>query len=415
MDKMTVRDIEVSGKRVLVRVDFNISLDEATGVITDDSRIQATLPTIKYLVDRGAKTILCSHLGQPMGKVVEKLRMTPVAKHLSHLLGQEAKVVGNCIGPDVEKAVKELKNGEVLILENLRFHPEEEGNVDAFAQALSRLADIYVNDAFGISHRTHASTVGITNYLPAVAGLLVENEINTLGGILKNPIHPFAALQKEINTMDGILEDPVHPFAALLGGAKVSDKVGLITHIMDKVDYLLIGGSMAATFLKAKSHETGQSLTEVTMLDIAVNLMEKASRKGVRLLLPTDVIVVDEIGAKAKTVSIKNISVNSRITDIGPQTIRNFSQELKRCQTIFWNGPMGIYEIPRFAKGTISMAKLIAGLDAVTIIGGASTVGIVTEIKLTKRMSFISTGGGALLSYLGGRALPGLQLLLEKN
>jgi len=394
MDKMTVRDIEVSGKRVLVRVDFNVSLDEATGVITDDSRIQATLPTIKYLVDRGAKTILCSHLGQPMGKVVEKLRMAPVAKHLSHLLGQEAKIVGNCIGPDVEKAVEELKNGEVLILENLRFHPEEERNTDAFAQALSRLADIYVNDAFGISHRMHASTVGITNYLPAVAGLLVEKEINTLGGIL---------------------EDPAHPFAALLGGAKISDKVGLITHIMDKVDYLLIGGGMAATFLKAKSYETGQSLTEVTMLDIAFNLMEKASRKGVRLLLPTDVIAVDEIGVKVKTVSIKNISVNSRITDIGPQTIRNFSQELKRCQTIFWNGPMGICEIPRFAKGTISMAKLIASLDAVTIIGGASTVGIVTEIKLTKRMSFISTGGGASLSYLGGRALPGLELLLEKN
>ena len=393
MDKMTVRDIEVNGKRVLVRVDFNVSLDEATGVITDDSRIQATLPTIKYLVDRGAKTILCSHLGQPMGKVVEKLRMAPVAKHLSHLLGQEAKVVGNCIGPDVEKAVEELKNGEVLILENLRFHPEEERNTDAFAQALSRLADIYVNDAFGISHRMHASTVGITNYLPAVAGLLVEKEINTLGGIL---------------------EDPAHPFAALLGGAKISDKVGLITHIMDKVDYLLIGGGMAATFLKAKSYETGQSLTEVTMLDIAFNLMEKASRKGVRLLLPTDVIAVDEIGVKVKTVSIKNISVNSRITDIGPQTIRNFSQELKRCQTIFWNGPMGICEIPRFAKGTISMAKLIASLDAVTIIGGASTVGIVTEIKLTKRMSFISTGGGASLSYLGGRALPGLELLLEK-
>ena len=393
MDKMTVRDIEVNGKRVLVRVDFNVSLDEATGVITDDSRIQATLPTIKYLVNRGAKTILCSHLGQPMGKVVEKLRMAPVAKHLSHLLGQEAKVVGNCIGPDVEKAVEELKNGEVLILENLRFHPEEERNTDAFAQALSRLADIYVNDAFGISHRMHASTVGITYYLPAVAGLLVEKEINTLGGIL---------------------EDPARPFAALLGGAKISDKVGLITHIMDNVDYLLIGGGMAAIFLKAKSYETGQSLTEVTMLDIAFNLMEKASRKGVRLLLPTDVIVVDEIGVKVKTVSIKNISVNSRITDIGPQTISNFSQELKRCQTIFWNGPMGIYEIPRFAKGTISMAKLIASLNAVTIIGGASTVGIVTEIKLAKRMSFISTGGGASLSYLGGRALPGLELLLEK-
>ena len=396
MDKMTVRDVEVSGKRVLVRVDFNVPLDEENMVITDDSRIQATLPTIKYLIERRAKIILCSHLGRPEGKVVEKLRMTFVARRLSQLLGKEVQTIGDFIGPDVEKAVEKLEGGDVLLLENLRFHPAEEGDGDAFAQALSLLADAYVNDAFGVSHRAHASIVGITNYLPAVAGLLVEKELNTLGGILENPAHPFAEL---------------------IGGAKVSDKIGLLENTMSKVDCLLIGGGMAATFLNAKSYETGLSSVETDKLDIAAGLMEKAARNGVRLLLPVDVIVANEISNEAgtKPVFIENIPPHLKIVDIGPQTIENFSRELKKCQTVFWNGPMGMYEIPQFAKGTKSMAGLLASLDATTIIGGGSTAEVVTEMKLADKMSFVSTGGGASLRFLGGKRLPGVEVLLNKK
>ena len=396
MNKMTVRDLEVNGKRALVRVDFNVPLDEESGDITDDSRIQATLPTIKYLIDRGTKTVLCSHLGRPEGKVVEKLRMTPVARRLSQLLRKEVQTTRDCIGPDVEKAVEKLTEGDILLLENLRFHPDEERDSNAFAQALSRLADIYVNDAFGVSHRTHASIVGITNYLPAVAGLLVERELNTLGGILENPAHPFAEL---------------------IGGAKVSDKIGLLENTMSKVDCLLIGGGMAATFLKAKSYETGLSLVETDKLDTAVGLMEKATRNGIRLLLPVDVIVADEISAEAKaeTTFIENIPPASRIVDIGPQTIKNFRKELQRCQTVFWNGPMGVNEIPQFAEGTKSMARLLASLNAATIIGGGSTAEVVIEMKLANNMSFVSTGGGASLRFLGGKTLPGVEALLDKK
>jgi len=396
MDKMTVRDVDVSGKRVLVRVDFNVPLDKETGAITDDSRIQATLPTIRHLVDRGARVILCSHLGRPKGKADEKLRMGVVAQRLSQILGQPVITTQDCIGPEVEKAVAKLKSGDVLLLENVRFHPEEEANDDFFAQALSRLADVYVNDAFGASHRAHASIVGITKYLPAVAGLLVEKEINALGGILKHPAHPFAAL---------------------LGGAKVSDKVGMLENIMDKVDFLLIGGGMAATFLKARSYGTGKSLVEVDTLDTAADLMAKATGNRVRLLLPVDVLVADEISAEAKVkvVSIQNIPPMSSIVDIGPETIKRFSQELTKSKTIFWNGPMGIYEIPRFAEGTKSMARLLASLNATTVIGGGSSAEIVTEMKLADEMSFVSTGGGASLRFLGGRELPGLQALLNKK
>ncbi|MEE8618534.1 MAG: phosphoglycerate kinase [Dehalococcoidales bacterium] len=396
MDKMTVRDMEVNGKRILVRVDFNVPLDEETRAITDDSRIQATLPTIKYLIERGAKTILCSHLGRPEGKVVEELQMTPVAQRLSQLLGNEVQTTVGCIGPDVEKAVEKLSGGDVLLLENLRFHPDEEGDSNAFAQVLAQLADLYVNDAFGVSHRSHASIVSITNYLPAVAGLLVEKELNTLGGILENPAHPFTEL---------------------IGGAKVSDKIGLLENTMSKVDCLLIGGGMVATFLKAKSYETGLSLIEVDKLDTAIGLMEKATRNGVRLLLPVDVLVANEINAetKAKSVFIENIPPDLRIVDIGPQTIENFSRELRRCQTVFWNGPMGIYEIPQFAEGTKSMARLLASLDATTIIGGGSTAEVVTEMKLADKMSFVSTGGGASLRFLGGKKLPGVEVLLNKK
>ena len=394
MNKMTVRDIEVSGKRVLVRVDFNVPLDEETGVITDDSRIQATLPTIKYLIDRGAKVILCSHLGRPKGKVVDKLRLASVGQRLSQILDHQVVVTRDSIGAEVEKAVEKLRDGDVLLLENIRFYPEEEENDASFAQALARLADLYVNDAFSASHRSHASIVGITDYLPAVAGLLVEKELKALGSILTNPAHPFAGL---------------------IGGAKVSDKISLLENILDKVDCLLIGGGMAATLLKAKSYEVGLSVVEVDKLDFAVKLMEEVDKKGVRLLLPVDVVVADGLSAKARTVAIENIPPDLRIVDIGQQTINNFHQELQRCKTIFWNGPMGIYEIPQFAQGTQAMARLLANLDATTITGGDSTAEVIAEMGLANKMTFVSTGGGASLRFLGGGTLPGVEALLNKE
>lgn len=396
MGKMSIRDIEVGGKRILVRVDFNVPLDEKTGVITDDSRIQATLPTIRYLTERGARVILISHLGRPKGKVVNELRLTVVAQRLSQILGQQVGVATNCIGPEVEKSVKSLKSGDVLLLENLRFHPDEETGSASFAQALARLGDIFVNDAFGTSHRAHASISGIANYLPAVAGLLLEKEIKTLGHILENPGHPFGSL---------------------IGGAKVSDKVGMLENIMRKVDSLLIGGSMATAFLKAESFEVGQSLIEADMLDIAIKLMEKANKNGVHLLLPVDVIVADKVSpeAEVRAVSISQIPPHSSIVDIGPQTIKNFSAELRKCKTVFWNGPMGIYEIPQFAKGTQAMAQLLAGLDATTVIGGGSTAEIVLDLGLAGKMTFVSTGGGASLRFLSGETLPGVETLLDKS
>ncbi len=397
MNKMTVRDIEVGGKRVLVRVDFNIPLDKEARIITDDSRIQATLPTIKYLIDQGARVILCSHLGRPRGEVVEKLRLAIVGQRLSQILGHHDVVVTrDCIGSEVKKAIEKLRDGDVLLLENIRFHPEEEENDASFAQALAQLADLYVNDAFGAVHRTHASIVGITDYLPAVAGLLVERELKVLKDILTNPAHPFAGL---------------------IGGAKVSDKISVLENILDKVDCLLIGGDMASTLLKAKSYEVGLSVVEEDKLDFAVKLMEDAAREGVRFLLPVDVVVADGLSAeaKAKTVAIENISPHLRIVDIGRQTIRNFQEELRRCKTIFWNGPMGIYEIPQFAQGTQAMARLLASLDATTAIGGGSTAEIVIEMGLADKMTFVSTGGGASLRFLGSRTLPGVEALLDKR
>ena len=396
MKKKTVRAIEANGKRVLVRVDFNVPLDKATGKITDDTRIRATLPTIRYLIDQGARIILCSHLGRPHGQIIEGLRLTVVAQRLAHILGQQVKVVGDCIGPDVEKAIKELKNGDVLLLENVRFHPEEEKNDASFARALASLADIYVNDAFGASHRSHASVVGIAQYLPSVAGLLLE---------------------KEVKTLSSLLENPAHPFAELAGGAKVSDKIGLLENTVDKVDSILIGGGMAATFLKAKSYEVGSSPVEQDMLGLAARLIEDSAKNRVRLLLPVDVVVTDGRGAEAEgsTVNVENIPSHLRIVDIGPKTIKNFTEELQKCKTIFWNGPMGIYETPRFAQGTRSMAKLLASLDANTIIGGGSTAEVITEMGLVDKVTFISTGGGASLRFMGGQTLPGVEVLPNKE
>ncbi len=394
MNKMTVRDMEVSGKRVLVRIDFNVPLN-AEGKITDDSRIKATLPTIDYLIDAGARVILCSHLGRPDGKADNRLSLSIVGQRLSRILRQPVTVAEDCIGPGVEETVAGLKDGDVLLLENLRFHTEEERGSTAFAHALARLAEVYVNDAFGTCHRTHASIVGITNYLPAVAGLLLEKELNTLGSVL---------------------ESPSHPFCVLLGGAKVSDKVGMLDNIMGKVDYILIGGGMAATFLKAKSYEIGQSLIDDS-LNTATSLMEKTLNNGGELVLPLDVVITDEIspGAQVQNVSISDIPRDKRIVDIGSQTISLFTKKLERCKTVFWNGPMGIYEIPQFAEGTKAMAKIIAGLNATTVVGGGSTAEIVTEMKLADKMTFVSTGGGASLRFLGGKTLPGVEALLDKK
>lgn len=393
---MTVRDIEVNGKRILVRVDFNVPLDEKTGAITDDSRICAALPTIKYLIEREARVILISHLGRPGGKVVDELRLTVVAQRLSRILAQQVGVATDSTGPEVEKSVEALRSGSVLLLENLRFHSDEETGSATFAQALARLGDIFVNDAFGTSHRAHASIAGIARFLPAVAGLLLE---------------------KEIKTLSSILEKPAHPFTALLGGAKVSDKVGMIENIKGKVDCLLIGGGMAATFLKARSYDVGLSAVEEEIVDTAVGLIAKVEQNGARLLLPVDVVVADKISTESRTETVPadNIPGGKKIVDIGPQTIQNYENELRNSKTIFWNGPMGIHEIPRFAVGTRTMATLLAGLDATTIIGGGSTAEVVNEMGLADKMTFVSTGGGASLRFLGGETLPGVEALLDKR
>jgi len=396
MDKLTVRDIDVAGKRVLVRVDFNVPLDEKTGAITDDSRIRASLPTIKYLIEQEARVILASHLGRPDGKVVEGLRMTVVAQRLSQLLSQPVGVTGDCVGAEAEKSVEDLKSGDVLLLENLRFYAAEEMNSPKFARSLAGLADVYVNDAFGTCHRSHASIVGVTKYLPSVAGLLLEKELVTLGGILENPAHPFCAL---------------------FGGAKISDKVAMLENIMGKVDCLLIGGGMAATFLKAKSYEIGRSLFEADRVETAAALMAKAKKNGIHLFLPVDVVVSEEINAKAKgrVVPVDRIAPQLRIADIGPQTIKNFHAELRGCKTVFWNGPMGVYEIPEFAEGTRAMAKVLSGLKATTIVGGGSTAEIVTDLGLDGKMTFVSTGGGASMTFLSGQKLPGVEALLNRG
>ena len=394
MGKMTVEDIEVRDKRVLLRVDFNVPLDEKTGEITDDNRIRASLPTIKYLTEHGAKVILMSHLGRPKGKVVDGLRLGVVARRLSQILGRSAGIAPNCVGPEVERMVANLKSGDILLLENLRFHPGEEAGDVSFAQALARLGDLFVNDAFGVAHRAHASISIITNYLPAVAGFLLKKEIENLGNILENPAHPFASL---------------------LGGAKISDKVSMLQNIMGKVDVVLIGGGMAATFLKAQGYEVGLSLIETEMLNTATVLLKETKKSRVRLLLPVDVIVAKELKDEADigVVAIENVPKDKRIVDMGPQTISNFSQELRSCQTIFWNGPVGIFEIPRFAQGTRELARLLANLGATTVIGGGSTAEAVNEMGLADKMTFVSTGGGASLEFLSGQKLPGVEALSD--
>ncbi|MFA5308679.1 MAG: phosphoglycerate kinase [Dehalococcoidales bacterium] len=396
MNKMTVRDIEVAGKRVLVRVDFNVPLDEKTGAITDDSRIRAAVPTIKYLLERKARVILMSHFGRPKGKVVPSMSLKPTAQRLSEILGKPVGMAADCIGTEVEKAAGALKPGDILMLENLRFHKEEEAGDAGFAKALASLGDVYINDAFGTSHRAHASISGIAQYLPAAAGFLLEKEINTLGGLL---------------------EKPEHPFTALFGGAKVSDKVAVLKNIMGKVDCLLIGGGMAATFLKNEKYEVGKSLVEADSLGVAAELMQEADAKGVKLLLPVDVVITDKIDGSAavQTVAVNRVPPDKMIVDIGPETVSAFKKELEKSKTVFWNGPMGISEIPQFAKGTETLAKLLPQLKAKTIVGGGSTAEVIDALGLADKVTFVSTGGGASLEFLGGDALPGVTALMDKN
>ncbi|MFC1892633.1 phosphoglycerate kinase [Chloroflexota bacterium] len=394
MRKRTIEDIAVAGKRVFLRVDFNVPMDKV-GAISDDSRIKACLPTIQHLIHHNARVIICSHLGRPDGKVVEELRLAPVAMRLSELLGKPVEALKQCIGPEVEDAVDRLKDGNILLLENIRFHPEEEANDPNFAKALSQLADVFVNDAFGTSHRAHASVVGVAKYLPAVSGFLME---------------------KEIEALSGTLENPGRPLAVMIGGAKVSGKIAVLDNIVSKVDVLLIGGGMAATFLKSMGYEVGVSMVENDRLDYVRQLLEKAKSERTRLLLPQDAVIAErlEVGTSTKTVPVTRIPDGWTIADIGPDTIREFSTELKKCKTVVWNGPVGVFEIPQFANGTHSMIKVLAELEATTVIGGGSTAEAVIEIGLADKMSHVSTGGGASLEFLEGKVLPGIAVLQNK-
>lgn len=394
MNKKTVRDIDVAGKRVLVRVDFNVPQDKKTGEITDDTRIKAALSTIKYLVDHKAKVILCSHLGRPKG-VTPELTLKPVAQRLGKLLGQPVPIAGDCVGPRAEGVAAALNEGGVLLLENLRFHDEEEKNDPGFAKSLASLAEMYVNDAFGTAHRAHASTVGVTKYLPAVAGFLMEKELVYLGQALA---------------------EPRRPFAMVVGGAKVSDKITMLENILPKVDSLVIGGGMANTFLKAQGYDVGKSKVENEQLDFAKGLIAKAKEKGVNLLLPVDAIAAEkfEAASPSQTVLVDKVPKDWQILDIGPQTVMRFSEEIKKAHTVVWNGPLGVFEFPAFARGTQAIASLLARLDATTIIGGGDTAAAVEQQGLASKMTHVSTGGGASLEFLEGKMLPGVAALLDK-
>jgi phosphoglycerate kinase len=394
VSKKTIRDIDVGGKRILVRVDFNVPLDPKTKAIADDIRIRESLPTIKYLLDNKARVILCSHLGRPKGRDKDS-SLAPVARRLSQLLGQDVAMADDCIGPAVEEQAAALKEGRVLLLENLRFHPEEEKNDPAFAQALARLADVFVNDAFGTAHRAHASTEGVTRFLPSVAGFLIQKEIEVMGKALQNPDRPFTAIT---------------------GGAKISDKIDVLQNILEKVDSLLVAGGMAATFLKALKYDMGQSLVENEKVGAAQQLMDKARARGIRLLLPEDAVVASkfEAGAEHRIVSVDKVPPGWYVMDIGPRTIDTFAAELRQSRTIIWNGPLGVFEFPQFRQGTEAIASVMGSVDAITIIGGGSTAEAVQEMGLADRMTHVSTGGGASLTFLEGKPMPAIVALLDK-
>ena len=395
MNKRSLRDIDAAGKRVLVRVDFNVPLDRDSGAITDDSRIRAALPTIRYLTERGATVVLCSHLGRPKGAPDPKLSLAPVAARLGELLGSPVPLASGCCGAAVEAEVAALPPGGVVLLENLRFHAEEEANDAAFAKALASLADVFVNDAFGAAHRAHASTQGVTRYLPSLAGFLMEKELDALGAIV---------------------ESPERPLAAVSGGAKVSDKLALLEHMAEKVDVMIVGGGMCATFFKARGYEVGESLIETEMIEAAAGIERRAAERGAALLLPEDVVVADRFAADAcaKTVAAQEIEPGWMLLDIGPRALASFGAALLPCRTVVWNGPMGVFEMPKFAAGTTGMAKIVTGLDATTVIGGGSTAQAVYELGLADRVTHVSTGGGASLELLEGKTLPGVAALLDR-
>ena len=394
MNKKTVKDIDVKGKRVLVRVDFNVPMNEVKE-ITDDTRIRAALPTIQYLAEQGAKVILVSHLGRPKGQVNDKYRLDPVAKRLGQLLGKEVVKANDCIGPEAAQAVAGLKEGDVLLLENVRFYAEEEKNVESFARQLAELADIYVNDAFGTAHRAHASTEGVARFLPAVAGFLMEKEIEFLGKAVKNPQRPFVAI---------------------IGGVKVSDKIGVIENLLSKVNTLIIGGGMANTFLKATGLNVGKSLVEENKLELAKNLISLAQTNGVNLLLPADAVVASTFAADAqyKTVDVSDIPGEWMALDIGPKSAQLFADAVKQAKTVIWNGPMGVFEMEPFAKGTEAIAKALSETAAVSIVGGGDSVAAVEKVGVADKMTHISTGGGASLEFLEGKELPGVVALADK-
>lgn len=394
MKALTVRDADVTGKRVFLRADLNVPLDD--GRITDDTRIRASLPTIVHLLERGAVVIVASHLGRPKGKVNDALRLKPVADRLSALLGRPVRMTGDALGPGVQVALDKLRAGDLLLLENLRFHPEEEANDSGFAEALARFADLYVNDAFGAAHRAHASTEGITHHLPSYAGLLMEREVDSLTRLLVRPARPFHAL---------------------IGGAKVSGKLEVLEALLGRCQAVLVGGGMANTLLAAKGHQLGKSLVEADQIENAERILAEARRKRVRLMLPTDAVIAPQIHhrAKTRTVPIAEVPKDQMVVDIGPETIAAYTEHLAKAKTIFWNGPMGVFEIKQFANGTNAMARFLASrtsAGATTVVGGGDSVAAVERAGLAQRMSHVSTGGGASLEFLEGKALPGVDALV---
>jgi len=396
MDKLTVRDFDPAGKRVLVRVDFNVPIED--GQVKDDTRIRAAIPTIEYLAKRGAIVILMSHLGRPNGKVIESARLRPVAERLSALLGFRVPCTGDALGIGTQDALSRMKPGQVILLENVRFHAAEENDDPAFAEALAAYGDVYVNDAFGTAHRAHASTVGVAKFLPAYAGLLME---------------------KEIANLSGLLESPARPFAAVIGGAKVSGKMAVLEHLMDRVDLFVIGGGMANTFLVAQGHTVGKSLLERDRVEDARRILETAQEKGVAILLPTDIVVAKEVtrGAEHKIVPAHKIPNSWSAVDIGPQSIVAFEAALEPAKTIVWNGPLGVFEVPTFGDGTRSMARYLAQRaedGATVVVGGGDSVAAVEELKLADKFTHVSTGGGASLEFLEGKELPGIAILQDR-
>jgi len=399
VNKQTLEDIEVTGKRVLVRVDFNVPIEEqgVDKLPQYDQRIRASMPTIRYLLDHSARVVLCSHLGRPDGRVVEGLRMAPIAARLEALLGRPVKYVQDCIGPEVEKDVAALKPGEVLLLENLRFYPGETANDQMFARALASLADIFVMDAFAVAHRAHASTVGVPQHLPSVAGFLLAREIEVVGNVLGHPERPMGAL---------------------LGGAKVSDKVQVLENLVPRVSVLLIGGGMGVTFLRALGLPTGRSQIEEDLLETATRVRHQALAKGITFHIPQDVVVAREFEPDAQPLGVfsaEEVPEDSYIMDIGPRTVEIYIRNLQRCRTILWNGPVGVFEFPAFAEGTTKLARAMASLDATTIVGGGSTAEVVEELGLADRFTHVSTGGGASLELLGGKELPGIAALANRG